>query len=232
MAHVDAATGRLHLHIVYDGAPWSGKTTSVRALARHFGRAVETPEERQGRTLYFDWLDVSGGLYRDAPIQCRVLAVPGQAEWSSRRLHILEAADAVVFVADTTMGGFATTLAHHDALLGHLSSRDRAVPVIVQLNKRDAADAIAWSEARARFVGTSAHVLTTVATDGDGVHETFVLAVGAAIRSIRRAQSAAGTTQPLPHAGDRDLRDPASLYEQMATAKIPLHDRSRDNSKS
>ncbi|MEM8931434.1 MAG: GTPase domain-containing protein [Acidobacteriota bacterium] len=214
MAHVDSETGRLHLHVVYDGAPWSGKTTSLWALARRFGRSVETPEERQGRTLYFDWLDVAGGRYREAPIQCRIIAVPGQLELAARRNLILEAADAVVFVADTTADRFAATLAHHDDLLGRLSTRDRTVPVVAQLNKRDAEDVIDLAEVRARFVGTSACTFASVATDGAGVQEAFVLAVGEAIRALRRVESA-HPIQPLPEPGHLDLADPVTLYEQM-----------------
>ena len=47
----------LVLSVVYDGPPEAGKTTSVRALAKSVGREVYTPEEQDGRTVYFDWLE-------------------------------------------------------------------------------------------------------------------------------------------------------------------------------
>ena len=75
MAVVDQQDGAIVLSIVYDGAPLAGKTSSVRALARSFGREVYTPEEQDGRTVYFDWLEHTGGRFDGAPIRCRIVSV-------------------------------------------------------------------------------------------------------------------------------------------------------------
>lgn len=215
MAHFDPETGRLCLHVVYDGAPFSGKTTSLWTLAHAFGRQVETPEERQGRTVYFDWLDYDGGLYRDEPIRCRIIAVPGQSERLAYRLKILKAADAVVFVADTTAAGFASTREHFADLCERLTGRDREIPILVQLNKRDAADAVDLDQAEASFVPGAVRSLVSVATDGEGVREIFTLAVGEAIRALRQEHVSGLTLQPIPSADEPDLANPASLFDQL-----------------
>ena len=84
------------ISVVYDGPPRAGKTTSVRAPARSFGREVFTPEERDGRTVHFDCLEHVGGRFDGAPIHCQVVSVPGQKRWRRRRAHFLERADVVI----------------------------------------------------------------------------------------------------------------------------------------
>jgi hypothetical protein len=62
--HDAAADPAVVVSVVYDGPPQAGKTTSVRALARSFGREIYTPEEQDGRTVHFDWLEGARGLQR------------------------------------------------------------------------------------------------------------------------------------------------------------------------
>ena len=80
MARIDDDRGVLVLRVVYDGPPFSGKTTTVRTLADRLGVAVETPEEERGRTLFYDWADYVGGLYDGRKIHCEIITVPGQRE--------------------------------------------------------------------------------------------------------------------------------------------------------
>ena len=212
MAHLDPKSGRLTLHVVYDGAPLSGKTTTVRALAIKHGGFVETPEERDGRTTYFDWLDRDAGQFNGQPIQCRLIAVPGQDRYAVRRAMLLEAADVVIFIADTTATRFDRTLNQFENLKARLRSRDRKIPVLVQLNKRDDDGALDLAEVRATFKGRCVHCLETVAREGEGVQEMLALAAGAAIRALR--ESPLGITKELAKAEDL-AADPASLLEQM-----------------
>ena len=63
MAVLDPRSDAVVIRVVYDGAPMAGKSTSVGALGRGLGSQVFTPAEVSGRTLYFDWLDYTGGLF-------------------------------------------------------------------------------------------------------------------------------------------------------------------------
>src|SRR5262249_23679141 len=131
------------ISIVYDGPPQAGKTTSVRALARSVGREVYTPEERNGRTVYFDWMEYTGGLFQGAPIRCQIASVPGQRRWVRRRAHFLELADVVIFVGDTSAEGWAETRERLHDLRRRLDARAAEEPpvgVVFQANKRDRAD--------------------------------------------------------------------------------------------
>src|SRR6185369_7909490 len=101
MAIIDDARGVLVVRIVYDGPALSGKTTSLRALAKGVSSKVECPAELSGRTLYFDWVDYVGGLFDGRQIRCQIISVPGQRDLAERRQRLLETADAVVLVLDT-----------------------------------------------------------------------------------------------------------------------------------
>src|SRR5215469_4979104 len=112
MAILDPRTDTVVIRVVYDGAPMAGKSTSVRALGRGLGGEVVSPAEIAGRTLYFDWLDYTGGLFEGRRIRCQIISVPGQATLAPRRRRLLQSADAVVFVGDSTPGGFAADRAY------------------------------------------------------------------------------------------------------------------------
>ena len=177
------------IHIVYDGPPEAGKTTSVRALAKSFGREVYTPEEEHGRTVFFDWLEHTGGRFEGAPIHCQIASVPGQTRWLERRLYFVERADTVVFVGDTSAGGWAATLERLRDLRGRLDQRDGPpVGVVFQANRRDAADAVPLDVVRRSIATERVAIVESVAIDGSGVREAFVLAVRLALDRVREAR--------------------------------------------
>ena len=76
MAVIDDTRGVLVVRIVYDGPALSGKTTSLKALARGVSSQVTTPAESAGRTLFFDWVDYVGGLFDGRQIRCQIVSVP------------------------------------------------------------------------------------------------------------------------------------------------------------
>jgi signal recognition particle receptor subunit beta len=192
LAILDPDSGALVLRLVYDGPPSAGKTTSVETLAAAFGRPVFSPQRRKGRTLYFDWMDCPGGRFEGLDVHCQVVTVPGQAILAPRRRALLESADAVVFVCDSTSEAVAAARSYVEGLLQILGKLPGPpVGVLVQANKRDLHGAIDAGELR-REVGASAAgaaVIESVATTGAGVREAFDLAVRLALdrtREMRR----------------------------------------------
>ena len=85
MAVIDPNDDCVVIRVVYDGAPMAGKTTSVATLGRGLGASVYSPADHGGRTLYFDWLDYTGGLFEGRRIRCQIVSVPGQATLAPRR---------------------------------------------------------------------------------------------------------------------------------------------------
>lgn len=189
MAIVDEIDHAIVLGIVYDGPPEAGKTTSVRALARSFGREVYTPEERDGRTVYFDWLEHTGGRFDGAPIRCQIVSVPGQDRWLERRTHLLQRADVVVFVGDTSAAGWPLTIERLHDLRGRLDAREGPpVGVVFQANRRDDPNAVAMPIVRERVGSERVAVIESIALDGTGVREAFVFAVRLALDRVREQQ--------------------------------------------
>ncbi|HJL33491.1 MAG TPA: GTPase domain-containing protein, partial [Polyangiaceae bacterium LLY-WYZ-15_(1-7)] len=174
------------LRIVYDGAPFAGKTTSLRALAEMLGAEVTTPAEREGRTLYFDWVDYTGGLFRGEPIHCELVGVPGQDALRARRQAIVESADAIVFVADTRPEPLEEALARLRELVPWCREQRPPVGILFQANYRDVPSAVPIDTLRERLAAIAPIALAeTSATTGSGVRPAFVRAVGLALSRLQ-----------------------------------------------
>jgi signal recognition particle receptor subunit beta len=188
MAILDPRSDAVVIRVVYDGAPMAGKTTSVRALGRGLGGEVSSPAEVSGRTLYFDWLDYTGGLFEGRRIRCQIISVPGQATLAPRRRRLLEGADAIVFVGDSTPTGLAADrsyLSGLQAVLDRLSGPP--VGIVFQANKRDHAEAVPIDTVRSMLadLGLRVGVVESVATESAGIREAFVFAVRLALDRVR-----------------------------------------------
>ncbi len=143
MAVLDPRNDTVVIRVVYDGAPMAGKSTSVAALGRGLGSKVYSPAEVSGRTLYFDWLEYTGGQFEGRRIRCQIISVPGQATLAPRRRRLLESADAIVFVGDSSPAGFISDRGYLSGLARVLEQiPGPPVGVVLQANKRDHTHAI------------------------------------------------------------------------------------------
>jgi signal recognition particle receptor subunit beta len=188
MAVIDPRNDTVVIRVVYDGAPMAGKSTSVGALGRGLGSSVYSPAEVSGRTLFFDWLDYTGGRFDDRRIRCQILSVPGQATLAPRRRRLLESADAIVFVADSSPAGFISDRGYLSGLARVLDQiQDAPIGLVVQANKRDLPDAVPLAQIRS-ILGTMelrVGIVESVAKDGVGIREAFVVAVRLALDRVR-----------------------------------------------
>lgn len=207
----------LVLRIVYDGAPLSGKTTTLRTLAESLGVTTTTPEERNGRTLYFDWVDYVGGLFDGRKIRCQIVSVPGQSELAERRRVIVETADAVVLVADSRRGRIDEGMMALGNLLTWCRGQSPPIGVVVQANKRDAADALPVQALRSQLgeVAPTSAMVETVATSGAGVREAFVFAVRLALDRVRSL-----TERGLMERGRPKVERPAQLLDALTGVSV------------
>ena len=189
MAVLDTDASEIVIRLVYDGPPEAGKTTSLRALAGSLVQPSYTPaEDADGRTLWFDWMEYTGGRFEGCQIRCQVVSVPGQQSLSARRRHLIQGADVVVFVGDSRIREIPRTLAYLSELRGMLAGISEApVGVILQANKRDLSDAIPIDELRRAVAetGSPIGIVESVAADGTGIREAFVYAVRLALDRVR-----------------------------------------------
>lgn len=201
MALIDPSRNVVVIRIVYDGPPMAGKTTSVQTLAQGLGGKVIVPEEVDGRTVFFDWLDYTGGLFEGRQIRCQIISVPGQASLASRRRHLLEGADVVVFVGDSRREHLQVTRQYLTGLQGVLKRMPGPpIGIVMQANKRDHENAADLPEVRALLdeLDLKAAIVESVATTGDGIREAFVFAVRLALDRVRELLTSGDLTSSAP----------------------------------
>lgn len=223
MAVISSIQDALVVRIVYDGPPMAGKTTSLRTLATKLGSELRTPAEVDGRTVYFDWLDYTGGLFEGRRIRCQIVSVPGQSSLASRRRSLLETADAVVFVSDTTRTAVTQGRSYLRSARVALGSREGpTVGVVLQANKRDHADALPLNDLRTALDAPDEKVaiIESVATDGAGIREAFVFAVRLALDRVRELMKSSQLeiTQPSIDSAEELLQE----FEQREAGKLDL----------
>lgn len=147
---------------------------------------MTTPAEYCGRTLYFDWVDYVGGLFEGLKVRCQIVSVPGQEHLAGRRSRIIESADAVVLVADSRPEGVGSFVRTYRELAAWCRTQAPPVGIVVQANKQDAEDSLPRNTLWERVgASTPVPVVETVATDGDGVREAFVLGVRLGLDRVR-----------------------------------------------
>lgn len=213
MARLTANHDAVVVRLVYDGPPRSGKTTSLGALAKSLGRTLLSPEESEGRTLFFDWLEFVGGRFQGLPIRCEIVSVPGQEELAARRRALLAEADAVVFVLNSVPEQVSLAASHLRELHRALDVQGLPRPgIVVQANHRDRLDAVAVDELRDALGLDGLALIESVATASQGIREAFVLSVRLALDRVRElAREGRLTSGPdeedAPAALLRSLRD-------------------------
>jgi signal recognition particle receptor subunit beta len=186
LAVLDIEQNAVVIRIVYDGPPEAGKTTSLRALSASLARPMTTPREEDERTLFFDWMEYTGGLFEGHQIRCQIVTVPGQVVLAHRRHGLLETADVVVFVSDSAPAAVETTKTYLREMRATLDRQPGArIGVILQANKRDLPNAVDLFTLRAVAAEPGMTVLESVATEGRGVREAFVFAVRLALDRVR-----------------------------------------------
>ena len=222
MAVLDRGRNVVVLRIVYDGPAGAGKTTSVRALGERLGRPCHTPEQAGERTLFFDWLDYTGGIFEGFQLRCQVVSVPGQAVLEKRREYLLGTADAVVYVSSLNEFDLADRVLALEALQAQLAAQGRGpIGVVLQANKRDRVDAAPTSAIREALskLDLRVAIVESTATQGGGVREAFVFAVRLALDRVRE-QIQSGTLGE----GAVDVDDPDTLVELMRANDVSLEE--------
>ena len=236
MAVLDPHNDCVVVRIVYDGAPLAGKTTSIAALGRGLGAGVYSPADLDGRTLFFDWLDYTGGLFEGRRIRCQVVSVPGQATLAPRRRRLLESADAVVFVGDSSPAAIEADRRYLSGLQAVLQSLSGPpVGVVLQANKRDLPDATPLDQLRGLLSSLQLRigVVESVAAEGVGVREAFVFAVRLAldrVRELMRTGELASTRPRIDSAQEllAELQQAEDGMLNLATADGLVHTKLQD----
>jgi len=141
---VNYATREITCKIVYYGPGRSGKTTNLHYI---YG---QVPADRKGqmvslatqtdRTLFFDFLPIDLGTISGFTTRFQLYTVPGQVYYQTTRKLVLQGADGVVFVADSQSRQLDENIESMQDLHANLADHGvdaRAIPLVIQYNKRD-----------------------------------------------------------------------------------------------
>jgi signal recognition particle receptor subunit beta len=194
--------------IVYYGPGLSGKTTNIQKVHEL------TPADRKSdltsiktegdRTLFFDFMSLDLGKVAGMDTRFQLYTVPGQVYYNATRKLVLQGADGVVFVADSSPDRMADNLDSWSNLQDNLAERGidiKSMPVVIQWNKRDVPNAIPVAKLNEEINTLHAPTFEGVAVTGAGVLETLKCVCAMVCRTLNAKQmKAAGPAHTAAHA--------------------------------
>jgi signal recognition particle receptor subunit beta len=170
----------IKLKIVYYGASLCGKTTNLEFLHANIPSNARSDlvslKTREDRTIFFDFLEIQLGEIKGLKPKFSLYTVPGQVYYIASRKLVLQGADGVVFVVDSTPDRREANLEAWNNLSTNLREFGldaKTFPIIIQFNKRDLPNAAPLDELR-RMIGCNGHPqIEAVASQGIGVFESL-----------------------------------------------------------
>jgi len=182
MPRFEEESQRLRCKVVFWGPGHGGKTTALRAIhaavpAERRGRLSCLSTESQ-RTLFFDHAsvylgEVDGGGPR---VVLDAYTVPGQVFYREARRRVLQEADGVAFVADSSPSrqeANVESLASLREILGTGGVDLDELPLAFLYNKRDLPGAVPFGGMRAALNPLMRPDFEAVASRGEGVMEVL-----------------------------------------------------------
>lgn len=199
MALVRQDRREVQFKIVYCGPPEGGKTTNLQYIHRRLdpglrGDLVSVATDRH-RTVAFDFLPIHETTIAGYRTRFQLFATPGQRFLAETRRQILDGADGIVFVADSSPDRLEANLEAWRGYRRALSAsgvRPERIPVAYQYNKRDQAGAIAPEDLDEIF-GVEGPAFPSCALSGYQIFATLDWVVGKVLRGFHASAIPAGT---------------------------------------
>ncbi|MGC9357081.1 MAG: GTP-binding protein [Anaerolineae bacterium] len=198
----------LSLKIVYYGPALSGKTTNLEYIHAHTNPGMRgdlvSLKTREDRTIFFDYLMLEVGQVAGLTPKFNLYTVPGQVYYASTRKLVLQGADGIVFVADSQphrMEANLEGLRDMATYMRQMGLDPRQIPVIIQFNKQDLAEALSPSQIRRglKLQNTTLTCLDASALYGEGVFDTLKTIINSVIKQVQRQIRQRETQRALVH---------------------------------
>jgi signal recognition particle receptor subunit beta len=192
MVFVNYTAMQMTAKIVYYGPGLCGKTTNLqwihgRTAPQSRGDMVSLETEAD-RTLFFDLLPLDVGIIGGMKVRLQLYTVPGQVFYNATRRLVLKGVDGVVFVADSQVPAAEPneeSLANLRQNLEELGLDARAVPLVLQYNKRDLRSILSVEKLQSALNPGGAPHFEAAAIHGVGVFETLKEISRLSLDSIR-----------------------------------------------
>ena len=180
MSFVNRMSKEVNCKIVYYGPGLGGKTANLNYVfaatkPESRGKMISLETETE-RTLFFDFLPLDLGKIGEYKVRFHLYTVPGQVFYDASRKLILKGADGVVFVADSQAARMEANIESLENLEQNLTAYGgslKAMPHVIQYNKRDMPDISSVAELRETLNLHKAPDFEAVAKTGAGVFETL-----------------------------------------------------------
>lgn len=185
------AQRELLVKVVYYGPGLSGKTTNLQQIHARTQQDVRgrllTVETHDDRTLFFDLLPVFFSTHSGYKVKVKLFTVPGQVIHNATRRVVLQNADGVAFIADSSRDAGAENNSYWRNLMENMRENSLdpdQVPVVIQFNKRDLPDAKTDAELEETRARGKEPIVGAVAIRCVGVLETFHQVLSLAYRKM------------------------------------------------
>jgi len=193
---IQAAKRLLTVKIVYYGPGLGGKTTNLAQLHERFpggqrGEMLQLDTDTE-RTLFFDYFPMVLGRIGGYRVKVDFFTVPGQSFYHATRRAVLEGADGIAFIADSTPSREQANIVAREDLVENLAQLGvslQDVPHVYQWNKRDARNALSVAMMASVLNPEGAPSAPAIAIRDKGVWETHMLLLGQVFDKIRTSTS-------------------------------------------
>jgi len=180
MAQINFARREIACKLVYYGPGLGGKTTNLETIYKKApdnikGKLTSIATESD-RTLFFDFTSLELGEVQGMKIKLQLYTVPGQVYYNSTRKIVLQGADGVIMVYDSSPDRMSDNLESLENLGENLKENGldiKKIPFVIQYNKRDIPGAMKIEDMRQKLNPFNVPEFESVATTGVGVMETL-----------------------------------------------------------
>jgi signal recognition particle receptor subunit beta len=180
MAVVNYLQRNICFKVVYYGTALGGKTTNLGYIHSRLDPAnrseLVTMSTETDRTLFFDFLSIDLGGVKGFNTQFALYTVPGQVQYNESRRMILQGADGIVFVADSSNVRMQENKESIQNMFDNLASyhlKPKDIPWVLQYNKRDISDAATLETMEQQLNKFGVPSFHSVATEGINVFKTL-----------------------------------------------------------
>ena len=144
MAFINEQNKEINCKVVYYGPGRSGKSTSLRHIYQNIkeekrGELISLSNTKD-RTLYFDFVPLELGKYKNFQVRLHLYTVPGDVAYEAARKIISKGVDGVVFMADSQLEQLEPnmkSMLELTEMLEDQGSDFATLPMVIQYNKRD-----------------------------------------------------------------------------------------------
>ena len=201
--YVDQDTKTITCKVAYYGPGMAGKTSTLQYLHDHApvqaGPVISTDVDSE-RLLHFQFIRNDLPEFKGYRLVFDFHTIPGQSYYLNTRLKLLEGADGIVFVVDSTREAMDENIDSMNDLYENLRKQNIAndIPLCVQFNKQDDSSAIPLDQLQPLLNSYMKQSFASSATTGAGIIETMQYITDEVVQYIETQGFGSSSSYPVP----------------------------------